>query len=119
MGSILGIFQGNLVCDSALEVAQRFVLFQRLLEPGLVIRIGVVVIVEGGCRMPSFGFLPKRLKSVMQRCPGGQRRRDTTLPVGHARPLPCFKFKITMGENQCSLSPPMGSIGPNTNERKS
>lgn len=44
LGSILGVFQGYLVCDWALKMAQSCVLFQGLLEPGLVVRIGVVAV---------------------------------------------------------------------------
>lgn len=35
--------------------------------------------------------------------------------LGHERPLPCLKFKITMGKISAPLSLLTGSIGPNTN----
>lgn len=66
MGSILGVFQGNHVCDSALDIAQSCALFQGLLEPGLVIWIGVVVEMVG--QNASLRVLAKASQICLLRC---------------------------------------------------
>lgn len=72
MGSILGVFQGNHVCDSALDMAQSCALFQGLLESGLVIWIRVVVVEMVG-QNASLRVLAKASQICLLRCPGAEK----------------------------------------------